>query len=113
MAVAGRRIERRRFEHALAQAGRQIGRHDERPRAGNLGYAAVTATRAAGARRASRTVAFFWRDLARLAAGVRVIVMTARDATAPRGMPRGNMEMRVLARMLAVENRRASSVARL
>lgn len=111
MAVAGRRIEGRRFEHALAQAWRQIGGHDERGRTGNLGYAAVTATRAAGAGRASWTVAPIWQDLARLAAGFRVIVMTACDASAPGGMPLGNLAVRVLARMLAVENCRASSVA--
>lgn len=113
MAVAGRRIEGRRFEHALAQARRQISAQQERRRARNLGYTAMTATRAAGARRASRTVAFIWRDLARLAAGLRVIVMTARDATAPGGMPLGNMAVRVLARMLAAENHRTNSVARM
>lgn len=111
-AVAGRRIERRRFNHTLAQARRQIGGREERRRAGKLGDAAVTATRAARARGASRTVAFFWQDVASVAAGRRVRVRTARDACASGGMPLCNMRMRVLARMLAVENRRTSNVAR-
>lgn len=119
-AVAGRRIEGRRIDHALADGRRDLDQHQVRPQPRNLSRAAMAAAGTPRAGRACRAIALFAQGLqVRRSVGARLRFRAkAREALARRGMDfrksaADGLDLRLCARQFfaVVVRRRASRMA--